>query len=300
MSLSFEILKKDKLKQAWLENHCGTESFKPGLERIRPYFLDFKSNFSNKKIITIGGTNGKGQTGHFLGRLLKEQNISYALWTSPHVLTPRERFINNGEMISDVQFDKILNLNEKIISKFSYYEYLFLSFCEWVNTLDRCDVIIFEVGLGGRGDAVNLFDPDLTSIVSISKDHIAILGSNTSQILKEKLGITRSGVSLITGPLKNDLELQLDRFCKNNSIPLTRIYEINGPDILEPYPLRNLKLAKMISEKLTSKRAPELTLNDFKSSPGRMEKVTLGAGSFIFIGAHNLDGLETLLGVNGR
>lgn len=295
MGLSLENLEKDKLIQEWLESHCGTETFRPGLERIRPYFLQFISNFSKKKIVTIGGTNGKGQTSHFLGRLLKEEGISYALWTSPHVLTPRERFIHNGDLISSDSFKRVLDINEKNISKFSYYEYLFLSFCEWANTLEECEVIIFEVGLGGRGDAVNLFEPTLTSIVSISRDHIAILGDNISMILNEKLGITRQGVPLVTGPMPRSLDEELSSFCAKNSVPLKRVYEIGDSEALATYPERNLKLAKLLFEKTTSKKSPNLRINDFKPSPGRMEKVTLGDGRFIFIGAHNLDGLENLV-----
>ena len=116
------------------------------------------------------------------------------------------------------QFEKSYQEVKENNFTLSYYEFLFhvfLSLC----VFKKVDVLILEVGLGGRLDAVNYLDPSLTAITSISRDHQEFLGNSFNLILREKLGIARPGIPLVTAFELKYLRGLATTYCRQNLIP---------------------------------------------------------------------------------
>lgn len=272
----------------------------------------------NVKMIVIGGTNGKGETAHRLDALLRREGLKTALWTSPHILSLKERFLFHGEQISYKSLNQRLDsARESCLAKgwsLSYYEFLFLVFCEISLSIERSkglDVVLLEVGLGGRLDAVNFLGPDLTAICSLSRDHQGILGNSLKEILREKLGISRSQVPLITGFELEWLQKQTQAFCDQNKIPHYDLFKMGYLKKSDHYVFRNKIMAHLLKkvfcldeEDTPFKNAPPDVVRkeviddpffDFTGGKGRFEKWRLGKKSeVLFVGAHNIDGIRKL------
>ena len=157
--------------------------------------------------IHVAGTNGKGSTCFYTSRILKEHGLKTGLFTSPHLVSMKERFVFDGEMITDDEFvsvfQKVKNQCElfdeedKITMHPSFFEFLFLMFMEWMQRKDA-DVLILETGLGGMLDATNIFDdPAVTVICSVGLDHTKELGDTIESIAIQKAGILKKGAPLI-------------------------------------------------------------------------------------------------------
>jgi len=285
-----------------MAQHFGVMSATNGAER----FLELKnylapmlkeaSTFASKKII-IAGTNGKGETAHCLNYLFESSGKKTALWTSPHILSLRERFYFQGENLSYSELESALQ-EEFLEQKKSnivlgYYETLFASFLR-VALKKKPEILILEVGLGGRFDAVNLLTPDLSLITSIARDHEEILGRGHRRILLEKLGITRKN-----GPLLSCLELAYQReicreYCDNNDVPWEDFFGLGLLLKKDHYSLRNRFLALKAFEKLEGHSFNGTWPSDL-SFKGRGERLDWEQGQFYFIGAHNHDGVRKML-----
>lgn len=158
-------------------------------------------NFQKKfKIITVAGTNGKGTTVAMLEELLVANNKSVLSHTSPHVFKFNERISLNKKSIDEVVLLEILERLAEISFeyKLSYYQIAFLCACIY-SQKTHVDYFILEVGIGGRLDAANVLDADLTAITNIDFDHCEILGDTLDKIGYEKAGICRPKVPLFLG-----------------------------------------------------------------------------------------------------
>jgi len=287
----------------WLESEIGFEKFNPGFSRLDYYLSDIpqKIKLRNIKIVTVAGTNGKGEVCHRLGQHLKDQNISFSLWTSPHILSIRERFVTNGEEISYLDlWQRIESLHlsmEESGIELSFYEFLFVVFMFWALE-QNSSVLILEVGLGGKLDGVNYFDADVVGLPSISRDHQEILGNSYQKILAEKLGVLREGSTLIS-----TLELRyLQKIVNQHSIHeryLWRdLFQEGLVNVKDSYSTRNSALSWQLALevfKLKNQHNFFMPISPRVSFKGRNEKVTINGRRFIFIGAHNLDGLRKLV-----
>jgi dihydrofolate synthase / folylpolyglutamate synthase len=287
--------------ETWLATHVGLELFKGGFDRLDSHFSTIKKSLKehNVKIITIGGTNGKGQTSLLLEKELVESGLNVGLWTSPHILSVCERFRFNTQSIDQAEllteFELLAQQKEK--TSLSYYEFLFHIFLNWICKKE-IDVLILEVGLGGRLDAVNFFDADLAAIVSIGRDHQEILGTSLKGILKEKMGICRSGTPVVTALEQRFLRDEIKKVANNMVFPWLDLHEIGWVDEETPYELSNALLAKVLGLSFKQKNfpneKPKATLESIPEFKGRCEKMTLNDVRFIFIGAHNVDGMRKL------
>lgn len=286
-----------------LADRFGLEKFDPkkvtkSFEEKGLFFEMFRQALEDRqvKIITVAGTNGKGETARNIHRLLRKRNLNVALWTSPHVLSVRERFVFNEELIDQKLFETLLTK----VPELSFYEGLFHIFCNWVTNLEKIDVIILEVGLGGRLDAVNFFDTDLVCLTSISRDHTEILGDSLTGILKEKLGVCRGDAPLISCLESSHLNGEIEKFSKERGIDWINLADSPMEIHQKPYWEQNM-LSAVVADGCLEHGVENF---DWKQkfefdtpheSPGRFEKVTLKNRRFIFIGAHNLDGLRQLV-----
>ena len=175
-----------------------------GLSRLRPIAdIIFRSSIA-KKIVVIGGTNGKGTAAEFLNNLLQESHLKVGLYTSPHLFSFNERIRINGFPVSDSEvieaFEEIENIKKD--TKLTFFDYATLAaFIIFAKT--RLDVAILEIGLGGRFDPVNLVEPDISILTNVELDHQKWLGNTREEIGEEKSAIFRDGKIIIIG--SNDM-----------------------------------------------------------------------------------------------
>jgi dihydrofolate synthase/folylpolyglutamate synthase len=290
---------------AFLHKHYGMEIFTPGLDRTRILYVDFIEQLQKRgtKVITIAGTNGKGQTAHTLAAFLKSSQKNFALWTSPHILSLTERF-----QFSESGIDKAVSaemLEQTLISsheevrnrfpdlKISFYEFLFYVFLKMANETSSLDFLLLEVGLGGKLDAVNHFDADCSCITSISRDHQAILGNTYRSILSEKIAVSRRGKPLFTNFSLEYLNSLTKKYCEENGVNWISL-KLNQD---EDYFHSNQKMAWEIFNYFLPENSLsfEKMLEVVPLFKGRREIMTFGTKSLIFIGAHNIDGIRKMM-----
>ncbi len=170
------------------------------LERVKQVGKSAGLFHFDAKVILVAGTNGKGTTVCALNKLLRKANLSVACYTSPHVLEFNERISINDQCVSDAVLINAFEVIEKLRGDISltYFEFTTLA-AFYIFKQQPLDVLIIEVGLGGRLDAVNCLSPDLSLITTIAYDHQSWLGCDLDSIAKEKAGIFRENKPCIIG-----------------------------------------------------------------------------------------------------
>jgi dihydrofolate synthase/folylpolyglutamate synthase len=168
-----------------------------GLERVRTVAQRMDLKFGCP-VITVAGTNGKGSTCAMLEAILLQAGYRTGVFTSPHLVHFEERLRLNGEstfaidlVAACARVERARGLNDAEIS-LTYFEFTTLAILD-VMAQAKLDVVILEVGLGGRLDAVNIIDTDCAIITSIDLDHMELLGPDRESIGREKAGIMRTG-----------------------------------------------------------------------------------------------------------
>jgi len=183
---------------AWQEKLHFTE-VDPGLDRVRDVWQQLKGNTTLPfKVITVAGTNGKGSSVAILDSILRAAGYRTGAYTSPHLINYNERIVLNGKACDDdlisQAFEEVDQAREEV--SLTYFEFSTLAavniFCN-----KAIDIAILEVGMGGRLDAVNLFDADIALITPISLDHTQWLGHDRETIGFEKAGIIRANKPLV-------------------------------------------------------------------------------------------------------
>lgn len=176
---------------------------KPGLARISELCLGLGNPQDKLKFIHVGGTNGKGSVSAMTASILSAQGYKVGLYTSPYVLKFNERIRVNGENISDSDLasltEAVKGVAEKMADKPTEFEIITAIAFEHFRS-EKCDVVVLEVGLGGRFDATNIIKNPLLSIITgIALDHTAILGDSVEKIAFEKAGIIKDGCPCLYG-----------------------------------------------------------------------------------------------------
>ena len=164
-----------------------------GLERIDAVRKKCNINPSFP-IILVAGTNGKGSTSKYLESIFNEAKLKVACYTSPHIKKFNERIRVNKKEVSDARLKNAIHFidsNRGSIS-LTFFEITTLAAMH-IFTKNNVDVCVMEVGLGGRLDATNIFDPEVSIITSINFDHQDYLGDTLEKIGYEKAGILRGG-----------------------------------------------------------------------------------------------------------
>lgn len=190
----------------WLN---AIESKKPqsfinlGLERVSDIAEHLTLlNLSPAKVITVAGTNGKGSTISALQSLLLASNKKLGVYTSPHLLRFNERIAINGQAAEDhLIVDAFCEINQackNLDIELTYFEWATLA-ALYIFKQQSLDYILLEVGLGGRLDAVNVIDADISIITSIDYDHTEFLGDTREAIALEKAGVFRENQLIFCG-----------------------------------------------------------------------------------------------------
>jgi dihydrofolate synthase/folylpolyglutamate synthase len=171
-----------------------------GLKRIAAVAKHLNIAFPKSTVITVAGTNGKGTTCAFLENALLAQNLTCAVYSSPHIERFNERLRLNRCEVSDNALVSAFEIIESARGDITltYYEYTTLA-ALLILMAEQPEVIILEVGLGGRLDATNLIDADIAVITTIDLDHQAFLGNTREAIGFEKAGIMRANKVVVVG-----------------------------------------------------------------------------------------------------
>ena len=186
-----------------------------GLDRVSAVFQQMNLALT-MPVITVAGTNGKGSCVALLSAILEAEGYRVGAYTSPHLLRYNERVRIDGEEVADAAlvraFDKVDRASGSL--SLSFFEFGTLAALQLFSDA-QLDVLILEVGLGGRLDAVNIVDADLALISSVDLDHEAWLGNDRETIAREKAGIARENTPLIFGDPRSsaavvDIAQQLD------------------------------------------------------------------------------------------
>ncbi len=213
------------LASRWPENKIN-----PSLDRIK-LLLDYLGNPQDGlKAIHIAGTNGKTSTSRMIERLLRSLDLRTGLYTSPHLVHPRERISIDGEPISVKNFEEVFSqvepfleiVDEKIPGgSVTFFEVLTaMAFVSFSDT--PVDVISLEVGMGGRWDATNVLTPMVSVITPIDLDHQEYLGNTIEKIALEKTGIIKGNIPVIvSNQSKDSAKIILAKAIENNS-PIMR------------------------------------------------------------------------------
>lgn len=172
-----------------------------GLSRVKEVAqrLNFKFNY---QVITVGGTNGKGSTCAMLERVYLQAGYQVGCYTSPHLLHYQERVRLQGKHISDDLLCRAFTAVEQARAEvaLTYFEMGTLS-ALWAFEQSNLEVVVLEVGLGGRLDAVNIVDAQCAIVTNVDLDHMEFLGDTREAIGFEKAGIYRQQQIAICGDL---------------------------------------------------------------------------------------------------
>lgn len=192
--------------EEWLMyiDHIHEKNIDMDLSRIQIVFNKSNINLENIIKITVGGTNGKGSICALLESILIYSGYNVGVYSSPHIIKFNERIrINKKEIDDDCLkkcFLEIESLRENI--SLTYFEFTTLAALYYFSNYKMLDIIILEVGLGGRLDAVNIIDPDCSIISNVDLDHIKFLGNTREKIGFEKAHIFRTHRPAICGDPK--------------------------------------------------------------------------------------------------
>ncbi|NBV21565.1 MAG: bifunctional folylpolyglutamate synthase/dihydrofolate synthase [Proteobacteria bacterium] len=287
-----------------------------GLEPTRRLAAALGNPQDQLRFIHIAGTNGKGSTCAMLESIYRAAGLRVGLFTSPHLVSFRERMQVNRVLISEAE---VARLVEEVFSfQFSVFsgeaEASPVTFFEFVTVMalkyfaeQRCDLVIWETGLGGRLDATNIVTPLASVITNIALDHQQWLGDTLAKIAAEKAGIIKPGVPALTAadaPAAIEvIRATADRL--EAELTVVNAPLVAGPETAAPvalrgaHQLRNAALAAAVVKALqaqlpVSETALQRGLQMVRWA-GRLQTVKAGDREFLLDGAHNLDGMQALV-----
>ena len=267
----------------------------------------------NFKTIHVAGTNGKGSTAAIISSILIANSYKVGLYTSPHLINFNERIRVNGLTITDEEIISFMKHVEPAINeiKSTFFEVTTAMAFYHFNKND-VDIAVIETGLGGRLDSTNVVDPSLTVMTPISLDHRDILGETIEEIAKEKAGIIKRGVPLITANQVNNVSIILEKrvrekesvmhICPNpESVKLSSggtSFEVNGNNfntsLIGEYQAQNAALAIATIKLFNSNISYETIDKGLRNVcwPGRLQLV---ADKTYYDVAHNENGVKSVL-----
>lgn len=192
------------------------------------------------KVIHVAGSKGKGSTAAIIASVLTHAGYKTGLYTSPHLITPRERCRIDNELISESEVVDYIDKLKPIIETVSASEFGRVSFFEIYTALaftyfaDKAtDFAVIEVGLGGRLDATNVVSPETSVMTTIGLEHTSILGETYAEIATEKAEIIKQECPVALAPQHPDAYTVIERVAKERNAPIVEVKNIveKNPDL---------------------------------------------------------------------
>ena len=319
----YELKYEDALKYITGKNKFGEKN---GLDGIRRLCNKMGNPQKNMNFVHIAGTNGKGSTSVYIATALEKAGYKTGLFTSPFIYEFNERIKINNENIKDDELAEIMTEIKSIIDELeeegfpppTEFEVITAMAFLYFNR-KKCDVVVLEVGLGGRFDSTNIIENPLVSVIcSIGFDHMQYLGETLGDIAFEKCGIIKDRRPVVNYPYqKKEAQETIERIagernselisCDKGSIVIKKsdlsgnVFDACGIENAETrlcgvHQIYNASVAIMVLKELI-KQGYKLDDNIIKEGikearwPARMEKLS-EKPCLIFDGAHNIDGME--------
>lgn len=291
---------RDSLDQwlDWLERLHPT-TIDMGLQRVSQVADRLGLRPAIMPLILVGGTNGKGSTVALLAEIYRHAGYRVGAYTSPHIDVFNERMRVDGAMLTDQNIVDSLHKVESAREPetLTYFEYTTLASMVAFDRM-QCEVVILEVGLGGRLDATNLWDADCAILTSIALDHQDYLGDTLEAVAAEKVAIGRAGKTLIIGeqnppanllPMATSAKMNVQRI-DNNQLPQSALLGVHQQ--------RNAACALAAIADLQA-RLPvnETAIKSGLASvqvPGRFEQLNIASQNVVFDVAHNPAAAKTV------
>ena len=243
------------------------------------------------RFIHVAGTNGKGSTCAMLESIYRDAGLRVGLYTSPHLVRFGERIQANRALMPDSDIVRLVDEAKGWLKQFSEKDHP--TFFEVVTVMalryfaeQRCDLVIWETGMGGRLDATNIVTPVASVITNVQMDHQQWLGDSIEKIAFEKAGIIKPGVPVITAATGAALDI-IEKVAGELRAPISIV---NQEADIQPLPGKHQRMNAAVA--LETARVLPLPTSPLATVawPGRLQAV----GKFILDGAHNLPGIEAL------
>jgi len=291
------------------------QGWRPGLERIEGMLEEWGNPQKGMKVVLVGGSNGKGSTTAMLSSILREAGFSVGSFYSPHMLDPAERIQVNGRNISEGTMELYANRVRGWVDsgkEISYFEALTASAYDYFQA-NGVDWAVMEVGMGGRLDATNVAEEELSVITSISLEHTRWLGDTLEKIAFEKAGIIKKGPCVSASGLAPIREraagrgvplyvLGEDFWCAAKELGAERtVLDYDGKGRMDGVEIRMLGVHQMRNAALAIRAAEELGIGEERirngiakaRMRGRMEVLRRGPLVVADV-AHNPEGAAAL------
>ncbi len=282
------------------------QGIKYDLDRIHLAAKQLGNPQESFKVIHVAGTNGKGSVCAMVESIIRHHGFKTGLFTSPHLIDFEERFIINGKVISSKEWIELYQKIEPICLKqnLTFFEIsTLLAFTLFEHK--KVEWAIVETGLGGRLDATNIVDPEVSIVTAISMDHQEYLGDTIEQVALEKLGVVKENTPLVLGKQQNSKIYELaQRVCHERHAPFHCCQfeqKETGPTNTVRFKGRNfsvslagtyqkdnahcaLKAAELVGIKMNTQTEQAIKATFI---PGRFQIVTIKSKSIVFDTAHN-------------
>jgi dihydrofolate synthase/folylpolyglutamate synthase len=252
---------------AWLYS-LQRFGIKLGLENIRRLIAELHADLSRARVIHVAGTNGKGSVCAMIDSICRAQKYRTGLFTSPHLITFRERIRVNGEMISENAvasgLTSIRNLTADWDPQPTFFEVTTGLALKYFAD-ERLDVVALETGLGGRLDATNAVQSNVSVITLIALDHEKWLGNSLDKIAAEKAGIIKPKVRVVSAPQKEEVEVVVRNRAADCESPIEFITE---PHEQHPIALSGVYQKQNAALAIAALRAAEIDIDDSATAHG--------------------------------
>lgn len=263
-----------------------TGDYQPSLRPMRDLLTAIGSPHQRLKAVVVTGSTGKGTACHQLAQLLQASGRRVGLYTSPHLHSFRERFAINGQMISRDAFVAAANTVTDAAHRLPQHRYSTFeqatALALWWFDHQAVDMVVLEVGIGGRWDAVNVVDNVLALFTPIEMEHAAMLGGTLESIAAHKAGIIQPAGHAITV----EQSAAVMQVLRQESTVKNAELEIVVGDTLVQAAWRNLHQRGLVTGDI-----PPVS---FIPLPGRLERIEIGSQQLLIDGGHTPAGAVRL------
>ncbi|MEI8086611.1 MAG: folylpolyglutamate synthase/dihydrofolate synthase family protein [Paludibacter sp.] len=202
-------------------HQIGGAAYKPGLDNSIRLMNALDNPQQKYRTIHVAGTNGKGSVSHLLAAVLQQAGYKVGLYTSPHLVDFGERIRVDGQMIEQQYVIDFVDQHKELFNDIepSFFEATMAMAFDYFSHC-AVDVVIIEVGLGGRLDSTNIIQPELSVITNISFDHVGFLGDSLAKIAYEKAGIIKPNTPVVVGETLPETRTVFESKAKEENAPL--------------------------------------------------------------------------------
>ncbi len=223
---------------------------KAGLSNTKKILERLGNPHKKLKFIHVAGTNGKGSTSNMINNILISHNYKVGYYTSPYIELFNERICINNSLISSADLIEYTNRVNKVLNGIHPIEFEFITAMAFLYFYEKgCDVVVLEVGLGGRFDATNVIDTPLCNVITpIGYDHTSILGDTLEEIAFEKAGTIKNGSTVVISPCMNlSCVKVIEKTCAETSSRLIKS-KANIKDISFGFPYTSFTYGELFVE----------------------------------------------------